>query len=527
MPPFNPELPYPSSRQPVLAENLVATSQPLAASVGLRTLARGGNAIDAAVAMAITLTVVEPTSNGIGGDLFAIVWDGLHLHGLNASGRSPAAWTRDRFDNYTEMPPRGWMSVTVPGAPSGWVELSRKFGTLPFHELFEPAIDYASNGFAVSPITAAVWGRAFQQLKEFPDWLATFAPEGRAPQAGQRFACPEQAQTLRQIATTGSQSFYRGELAARIAAHAQQHRGLLAREDLESHECDWAGTISLNYHGSRLHEIPPNGQGLAALIALGILSHFDLRQLDVDSPDSVHLQLEAMKLALADAHRYIADPKYMDIDPQDLIDPKYTQMRAEQIDPSRAGDPQHGVPRPGGTVYLTAADAAGRMVSLIQSNYNGFGSGIVIPGTGIAMQNRGAGFTLQRGHPNEVAPRKRPFHTIIPGFVTKDGKPWMSLGVMGGPMQAQGHVQMMIRCVDHNQNVQAASDAPRWQVMSGRRVLLERGARQSLAAELRRRGHEIEIADSANFGGAQLIQKLGDVYVGGSDHRKDGCAIGF
>lgn len=525
---FDPSLPYPSQRQPVLADNAVATSQPLATSAGVQMLLAGGNAVDAALAAAIALTVVEPTSNGIGGDLFAIVWDGLTLHGFNASGRSPAAWTRERFDPHDTVPLRGWLSVTVPGAVSGWVELSRKFGALSFRRLFEPAIGYARGGFPVSPITAAAWQRSFDRLHEFPDWRTTFAPGDAAPAAGERFTSEAHARTLEAIALTTGESFYRGDLARRIAEHAAGTGGHLTRDDLAEHRCDAVGTLSLNYHGHRLHEIPPNGQGIAALIALGLLQHFELRKLQVDSPDCLHLQIEAMKLAFADAHRFVADPKFMDVDPLDLLEPEYLAARAKRIDPARAADPQHGAPRPGGTVYLTAADADGRMISLIQSNYFGFGSGIVVPGTGIALQNRGHGFTLERGHPNKVGPRKRPFHTIIPGFVTKDGRPWMSFGVMGGEMQPQGHVQLIVRCVDFGQNPQAASDAPRWKVLDGRRVMLERGWDTRVVEELQRRGHDVLIADPSEFGGAQLIQKLPTGgYVAASDSRKDGHAAGL
>jgi gamma-glutamyltranspeptidase/glutathione hydrolase len=511
----------------VLADNAVATSQPLATSAGVQMLQSGGNAIDAALAAAIALTVVEPTSNGIGGDLFAIVWDGLTLHGLNASGRSPAACTRERFDQFDTMPLRGWFSVTVPGAVSGWVELSRRFGKLSFRKLFEPAIAYARGGFPVSPITAVAWQRSFDRLKEFPDWRATFAPGGAAPAAGERFASEAHARTLQEIALTSGESFYRGDLARQLADYAAGSGGPLTRDDLAEHRCDAVGTLSLNYHGHRLHEIPPNGQGIAALIALGLLQHFDLPRLDTDSPDCLHLQIEAMKLAFADAHRYVSDPPAMDVDPLDLLDPEYLAGRAKLIDPDRAADPRHGAPKPGGTVYLTAADADGRMISLIQSNYFGFGSGLVVPGTGIALQNRGHGFTLQRGHPNEVGPRKRPFHTIIPGFVTRDGRPWMSFGVMGGEMQPQGHVQMMVRCVDFGQNPQAASDAPRWKVLDRRRVLLERGWSDRVIDDLKRRGHDVQVADPCEFGGAQLIQKLPGCYLAASDHRKDGHAAGL
>jgi gamma-glutamyltranspeptidase / glutathione hydrolase len=525
---FSWETPYPSQRMPVLAANVVATSQPLAAQAGLRVMLDGGNAIDAAIAAAITLTVVEPTSNGIGGDLFAIVWDGTSLHGLNASGRSPAAWTPQRFARQNQMPRRGWDAVTVPGAVSGWVELSRRFGSLPFERLFEPAIHYAREGFAVSPITAAAWEASVAALSSFGDFLTTFGPKGRAPRAGERFSCADQARTLELIAQSRGEAFYRGELAKQIAAAAASAGGAMTREDLAAHQCDWVGTIATSYRGVELHEIPPNGQGLAALIALGILRHLPLADAPVDSADSLHLQIEAMKLAMADAHRYVADPAHMDLAAAVLLDDAYLAQRARLIDPQRAGDPQHGTLRSGGTVYLAAADAHGRMVSLIQSNFSGFGSGIVIPGTGIAMQNRGFGFSLEPGHPNQVAPRKRPFHTIIPAMVMRGGRALMSFGVMGGPMQPQGHVQMMTRIFDYAQNPQAASDAPRWRIAAGRELLLEQGFNPLTVEQLRSRGHDVRLAPPEEFGGGQFIYRIDDATCfGASDHRKDGQAVGF
>jgi gamma-glutamyltranspeptidase/glutathione hydrolase len=529
MPNFSYDLPYPSQRMPVLARNVVATSQPLAAQAGLRMLLAGGNAVDAALAAAIALTVVEPTSNGIGSDAFAIVWDGTGLHGLNASGRSPAAWTPDVFATFGAMPLRGWPSVTVPGAVSAWVELSNRFGSLPFAKLFEPAIEYARGGFPVSPIPARAWERSVQVLKDFPTFLQTFAPDGHAPRAGQTFRSEDHARTLEHIAASKGESFYRGDLAERIARCARDEGGLLTAEDLASHSADWVETISTDYGKSRLHEIPPNGQGLAALLALGILRDSSRRAgtSQTDSADFFHMQIEAMKLALADAHRYVSDPAFMDARLADLLDDAYARDRAKLINPGRATTAAHGVPRRGDTVYLTTADARGMMVSFIQSNYYGFGSGVVVPGTGIALQNRGAGFTLEANHPNRVGPRKRPFHTIIPAFVTRDGRPQMSFGVMGGPMQAQGHVQMMVRVFDRGQNPQAASDAPRWQVTHGLEVLVERGFAPEVLDALKSRGHDLKFADPEQFGGAQLIYKLDDGYLAASDHRKDGQAVGF
>jgi gamma-glutamyltranspeptidase/glutathione hydrolase len=527
---FTYDFPYPSQRMPVLAKNVVATSQPLAAQAGLEMLKRGGNAVDAAIATAIALTVVEPTSNGIGSDAFAILWDGTQLHGLNASGRSPAALTPERFAGQAGVPLRGWDAVTVPGAVSGWVTLSERFGKLPFEALFEPAVRYAREGFLVSPITAKVWAFAEKTFADTPEFGQAFLPGGRAPKPGTLFRFEDQAKTLERIAETKGEAFYRGDLAEKMAAHAQASGGLLSEEDLAAHRNDWVGTISQDYRGVTLHEIPPNGQGLAALLMLGILEHHPLADYGVDSADSLHVQIEAMKLGFADAHRYVADPDFLDVPVEALLDPAYLAERAALIDPKRAQNPGYGVPKRGGTVYLTAADAEGMMVSLIQSNYYGFGSGVVVPGTGISLQNRGAGFTLEKGHPNEVGGGKRPFHTIIPGFVTQNGAPLMSFGVMGGPMQPQGHAQMVIRLRDYAQNPQAASDAPRWRVVEGLEVAVEQGFKPDVLNDLTARGHQLsETAPEASFsfGGAQLIYRLEGGYLAASDHRKDGQAVGF
>jgi gamma-glutamyltranspeptidase/glutathione hydrolase len=518
---------YAARRSPVLARNVVATSQPLAAQAGLRMLLAGGNAVDAAIASAIALTVVEPTSNGIGSDAFAVIWDGQALHGLNASGRSPAAWTPQLFASMAQVPLRGWMSVTVPGAVSAWVELSGRFGKLPFAKLFEPAIEYASNGFLVSPIIARGWQASVETFREFDSFMQTFAPSGRAPRPGEVFRAPDHARSLTSMAQSRGETFYRGELARQIADHASATGGHLTLDDLASHRAEWVGTISCDYGGHSLHEIPPNGQGIAALLALNVLANFPLRDFHPDSADALHLQIEVMKLALADAHAYVSDPSHMTLEARDLLDPAYARRRAGQIDPTRATVAAAGTPQRGGTVYLTAADASGMMVSFIQSNYYGFGSGIVIPGTGIAMQNRGCGFTLEPGHPNRVGPRKRPFHTIIPGFVMRSGLPLMSFGVMGGPMQAQGHVQMMTRIFHHGQDPQTASDAPRWRADDGLNVSIERGVAPQVLDELRARGHQLHLADAGAFGGAQLIYRLDGGYLGASDHRKDGQAVGY
>ena len=527
---FSYDFPYRSQRTPVMAKNVVATSQPLAAQAGLRTLLQGGNAVDAAVAAAIALSVVEPTSNGIGSDAFCILWDGQELHGLNASGRSPTALTPERFAGHDTVPLRGWDAVTVPGAVSAWVALSDRFGKLPFERLLEPAIYYAQNGFLVSPITARAWSFAPETFGNFEAFSNGFLPNGRAPNAGELFKFPDQATTLQKIAETKGEAFYRGELAQAIAADAKKHGALLSEEDLANHQADWVGTVSKAYGDVELHEIPPNGQGLAALLMLGILKHHDLEPYPLDSADSLHLQIEAMKLAFADAYRYVADPQAMDMSVEALLDDSYLAERAKLIDMNNAQDPGHGTPEHGGTVYLTTADESGMMVSFIQSNYYGFGSGVVVPGTGISLQNRGAGFVLEEGHPNRVGPAKRPFHTIIPGFATRGGQPLLSFGVMGGPMQPQGHAQMLVRMFVYNQNPQTASDAPRWRVMDKRRVAVEAGFGDEVLNELASRGHQLdrsELGTDFSFGGAQLIYKTEDGYIAGSDHRKDGQAVGY
>ena len=524
---FDWTFPYPSQRMPVLARNIVATSQPLAAQAGLLMMHKGGNAVDAALAAAITLTVVEPTSNGIGSDAFCILWDGSKLHGLNASGRSPAGWTPDRFKGRSEMPTRGWDAVTVPGAVSAWVALSSRFGKLPFADLFEPAIRYAADGYMVSPTIARLWAKQVPALRDVPGFAEHFMPRGRAPEPGEKFTAPAHARALRRIAETKGEAFYKGDLAEKMAAHARKNGGVMAAEDLASHRADWVETLAHDYRGYTLHEIPPNTQGIAAQIALGVLEGFDLGGLPVDSVDSLHLQIEAMKLAFADAYEYVADAATMRVKNADLLDKEYLRSRARLVDMKKAKAPRHGTPGRGGTVYLTTADASGMMVSYIQSNYQGFGSGIVVDG--VSLQNRGYGFVLRPDHANVVAPRKRPFHTIIPAFVTRDGRPLMGFGVMGGSMQAQGHAQVMVRLADYRQNPQAASDAPRWRVGEDGEINIEQGVSPDVIAELERRGHRMVQADrwSTDFGRAQLIYKMEDGYLGASERRTDGQAVGF
>jgi gamma-glutamyltranspeptidase/glutathione hydrolase len=525
---FSWDLPYPSRRMPVLARNAVATSQPLAAQAGLRMLLAGGNAVDAALAAAIALTVVEPTSNGIGSDAFAILWDGHALYGLNSSGRSPRAWSPQRFAGLTAMPPLGWDTVTVPGAVAAWAALSGRFGRLPFAELFRPAITYARHGFPVSPITAVRWRQAQALYHQFGEINRTFFPHGRAPLPGELFRCPDQADTLAAIAESRGESFYRGPIARKIAACSAAEGGAMTLDDLSAHAVEWVEPLSIDYCGVTLHEIPPNGQGIAALIALGILRHFDLQRFPVDSADSVHLQIEAMKVAFAAVFRHVADADHMAVPPETLLRADLLAAAAEAIHMDRAAAPSGEAPAGGGTVYLTTADEGGMMVSFIQSNYMGFGSGVVVPGTGIALQNRGLGFVLDEGHPNCVAGGKRPFHTIIPGFVTREGRPLMSFGVMGAHMQPQGHVQMITRICNYGQNPQAAGDGPRWHVSADGGVQLEAGFAPAVAEGLRRRGHTVTPNESESlFGGGQLIYRLADGYAAASDMRKDGQAVGF
>lgn len=552
---FTWDLPYSSQREPVNAANIVATSQPLAAQAGLHMLREGGNAVDAAIATAICLTVVEPTANGIGSDNFALVWAGGGLHGLNSSGRSPKNLDLSQYKEGEAIAPRGWGSVTVPGAVMGWVMLSEQFGALPFKKLFEPAIQYSRRGFPVSPQTADGWGRSCRIYRELESFLDTFAPGGNLPKAGEIFKSEGHAQSYELIAASKGKAFYEGELAEKIAKHARQTGGQMTVDDLAAHKSSWVRPIQTHYKDINLHEIPPNGQGITALIALGIARHFDLASMEVDSVESLHVQIEAMKLAFRDAHAHIADPAHMRVSPDDLLNDDYLASRAKLIDTKRAQDFKHGEPKHGGTVLLCAADQEGTMISLIQSNYTGFGSGIVIPETGISMQSRGACFTTEKGHPNEVAGGKLPYHTIIPGFVTNnslspreragvraDGsatsaaspEPLMAFGVMGGFMQPQGHMQVIIRMTDYHQNPQAALDAPRFQVFDGLKVGIEPGFKPEVYEGLRALGHDLDVADARHvlYGGGQAIYKLSETggvaaYCGASDLRRDGQAVGF
>jgi gamma-glutamyltranspeptidase/glutathione hydrolase len=538
---FNFSNPYTSTRLPVFARNVVSTSHPLASQAGLRMLWQGGNAVDAAIAAAATLTLTEPVSCGLGSDAFCILWDGQQLHGLNASGTAPDAWTPAYFkrkygDDIQTPPKRGMDSVTVPGAVAGWVALSERFGKLPFEDLLQPAIEIAERGYLLPVVVQQKWAAATPELQSMPGFAQSFLPWGRAPKVGELFQFPAAAKGLRAIAQSKGHAFYGGEIAQAIEAFSAQHGGSITARDFANYKAEWVTPIAQNYRGYTLHEIPPNGQGIAALIALGILENFDVAGLRVDGVDSQHLQIEAMKLAFADVYRYVADPRAMDVTPAQMLDPSYLMDRAKLIDLHRAQDFGAGNPVKGGTIYLSTADENGMMVSFIQSNYMGFGSGCVEPTYGISLQNRGHGFSVNAegiNPANLVAPGKRPFHTIIPGFLTKDGQPVMSYGVMGANMQPQGHMQTLVRMLDYQQSPQAACDAPRWRYNAGMEINVEAALSADTVHGLQSRGHRVAVINDSyqDFGAGQFIWRAGDPkvegYVVASDARRDGLAAGF
>ena len=538
---FNYSTSYSSTRLPVFARNVVSTSHPLAAQAGLRMLYKGGNAVDAAIAAAAAITITEPVSNGLGSDAFCILWDGKELHGLNASGRAPQSWTPAYFkrkygDDAKNPPKRGMDAVTVPGAVAGWVAMSERFGKLPFADLMEPAIEIAERGYLLPVVVQQKWAAATPELQGLPGFAQAFLPWGRAPQVGELFQFKAAARGLRAIAETKGQAYYGGEIAQAIEKFSAQHGGSIKASDFAAYQPEWVKPIGKNYRGYTLHEIPPNGQGIAALIALGILDKFDLASLPVDSVDSQHLQIEAMKLAFADVYRYVAEPSSMEVTAEQMLDDAYLASRAKLIDMKRAQDFKAGNPVKGGTIYLTAADENGMMVSFIQSNYMGFGSGCVEPTFGISLQNRGHGFSLDANGLNTanlVAPGKRPFHTIIPAFLTQNGQPVMSYGVMGANMQPQGHMQTLVRMLDYGQNPQTACDAPRWRYNAGLEINVEAGMDKATVQGLAERGHRMEVINDSyqDFGAGQFIWRAGDPkvegYVAASDARRDGLAAGF
>lgn len=526
-----------TNRKPLLACNgVVATSQHLASQAGLAVLKQGGNAVDAALAAAITLTVVEPASCNVGGDLFALVWDGQRLYGLNGSGRAPAGLTPEEVHRwgYDAIPSQGWLSVSVPGVPAAWSDLHQRFGKLPFASLFEAAIEYTEAGYPISPTVFWHWRwgvevvHAELQGDEYSAFEALFAPGGRAPQIGETWRNPDLAYTLRRIAESGARDFYTGEIAERIAAFSARTGGVLTLADLEAHRSTWVEPISTTYRGYEVWEMPPNGQGLATLIALNILEGFDLAKFPRESVESYHLQIEAMKLAFVDALRYVADPERVRVPTAELLSKEFAVRRRALIG-EQALLPEPSEKLTGDTVYLCAADRDGMMVSLIQSNADNFGSHIVVPGTGMALQNRASAFSLDPAHPNYLEPGKRPFHTIIPGFLTREGKAIGPFGVMGGHMQPQGHLQMIVNTLDYGMDPQTSLDAPRWFWGEERWVQVEPSVDAAIVDALSRRGHQMSVDDEIDFvGRGQIIWRLpSGVYIAGSEPRADGCAAGY
>ena len=563
---FNFNNPYTTTRIPVFARNVVSTSHPLASTAGLRMRLLGGNAVDAAIAAAAVMTLVEPVSNGLGSDAFALIWDGKALHGLNASGCAPEAWTPEyfkrKYPGNSAPPKRGMDAVTVPGAVAGWAAMSERFGKLAFAELMQPAIDIAERGYLVSPVVQQKWEAATPELQNLPGFANAFLPWGRAPNVGELFKFTAAAKGLRAIAATKGRALYGGEIAEAIVKFSQANGGSHTLEDFVNFQPEWVKPLSKNYRGHTLHEIPPNGQGIAALIAIGILDKFDVASLAVDGVDSQHLQIEAMKLAFADVYKYVAEASSMAVTPEQMLDDAYLASRARLIDMKKAQDFGAGNPVKGGTIYLSTADDDGMMVSFIQSNYMGFGSGCVEPEFGMSLQNRGHGFSLDEGI-NQVAPGKRPFHTIIPAFLSKpkasstsvfhplpsteegrgegmtanltvsDIEPVMSYGVMGANMQPQGHMQTLVRMLDYGQSPQAACDAPRWRYNAGYEINVEAAMNAATVQALAERGHRMEVIKDSyqDFGAGQFIWLAGDPsvegYVAASDARRDGQAVGF
>lgn len=525
---------YPSARYPIYAKGgMVNCSSPQAAAAGLEVLRKGGNAMDAAVAAAAALTVVEPTANGIGSDAFALVWSekDQKLYGLNSSGPAPMAASietikADGKDVDGKMPTYGWGPVTVPGAPMAWAELNRRFGRLTLSEDVAPAVAYAREGYPCSPNLALMWKRAYDKFlktctgPEFDEWYKTFTPESRAYEAGDLICLPNHADTLEAIGATDAAAFYTGELARAIDASSRAHGGYLRYEDLAAYQARWVEPISVDYRGYQVCEIPPNGQGIVALMALNILKEFDFTE--KDCAQTYHRQLEAIKMAFADAFHYVTDLAHMELDYHRLLDPAYGAQRAKEIGET-AQVYSHAIPPKSGTVYLCCADGEGNMVSFIQSNYMGFGSGIVVEDTGISLQNRGHDFSLDPADANCLQPGKLSYHTIIPGFLMKDGKPVGPFGVMGGYMQPQGHVQVVMNYVDFHLDPQQALDAPRWQWMREGSVTVESRFDMEIARQLQHMGHDVRAElMTPSFGRGQMIVRLDNgVLVGGTESRTD------
>lgn len=543
-----------ASRSEVVAPNaMAATSQPLATQIALDIMKQGGNAIDAAIAANAALGLMEPTGNGIGGDLYAIVWSAREnkLYGLNASGRAPKGMTLAQMQaevkklGRTDIPPLGMLPISVPGTVDGWFSLHDKFGKLPMKTLLTPTIQYAEKGFPVSELIAYYWQTSVPKLSSQPgDFVGTFTINGKAPAKGEMFKNPALANTLKILAKEGRDAFYQGDIAKKIDAFMKKEGGYLRYEDFASHTSTWVEPVSVNYRGYDVWELPPNGQGIAALQMLQILKNFDLKAMGFNSPESLHTMIEAKKLAFEDRAKYYADMDFQKIPVKELISEQYGRERAKLIGDKAAQRVDAGNPHlyTGDTIYMTTADAEGNMVSLIQSNYRGMGSGVVVPGLGFVFQDRGQMFSLDAKHANAFAPGKRPFNTIIPAFITKDGKPWVSFGVMGGAMQPQGHVQIVVNMIDYGMNLQEAGDAARWQhlgsteptdgsemyLTNGGYTEVERGVPYQTIQTLMQKGHDIRYG-LGGFGGYQAIMKdpTNGVYYGASESRKDGQAAGY
>ncbi|MGE0076301.1 MAG: gamma-glutamyltransferase [Bacteroidales bacterium] len=534
-----------ATRSEVIAKHgMACTSQPLATQVAIDILKKGGSAIDAAIAADAMLGLVEPTGSGVGGDLFAIVWDAKtkRLYGLNASGRSPKSLTLEYFKKvgFKKIPPFGPLPVSVPGCVDGWFELHGKFGKLGMEEILQPAIDYAREGFPVSELIAYYWQRNAERLRIYEGFSDVFMPNGKTPAKGEIFKNPYLANTYELIAKNGRDEFYKGSIARVIDSYMKRNKGFLSYEDLATHKSEWVVPVSSSYRGYDVWELPPNGQGIATLEILNILEQFDIKSMGFGSAEYMHLFIEAKKLAFEDRARYYADPDFVKIPYMQLISKEYAKERAKLIDINKsARSYDAGVLQTGNTIYLTVADSEGNMVSLIQSNYRGMGSGMTPTGLGFILQDRGELFTLQEGHPNVYAPGKRPFHTIIPGFITKDGQPWISFGVMGGGMQPQGHAQVIANLIDFGMNLQEAGDAPRIQhegsseptgeiMNNGGTVFLESGFDYQQIRKLLEKGHNISYSLDG-YGGYQAIMfdAKNSVYIGASESRKDGQASGY
>jgi gamma-glutamyltranspeptidase/glutathione hydrolase len=540
-----------ATRSEVIATHgMAATSQPLVSQVALDILKGGGTAVDAAIAANATMGLMEPTGNGVGGDLFAIVWDAKtrKLYGLNASGRSPRSLTLAKLREElrklgtTKIPPRGPLPVSVPGTVDGWFELHGRFGKLPMNELLQPAIRYAREGFPVTEVIAEGWAANAALLKQYPNYADTFMPNGRAPRKGEVFRNPLLANTLSQIAAGGRDAFYKGEIAQRIEIYMRANGGYLNAADLAGHHSEWVDPVSTNYRGYDVWELPPNTQGVAALEMLNILEPYDLKSMGFGSPEYLHLFVEAKKLAFEDRARFYADPGFAKIPLKALLSKDYAAKRRALIKPDQAAleyPIDNKAIDQSDTIYMSVADEAGNMVSLIQSNYRGMGSGMTPDGCGFILQDRGELFSLKDGHPNVYAPGKRPFHTIIPAFVTRGGKPWLSFGVMGGAMQPQGHVQILVNLIDFGMNLQEAGDAPRVRhdgsseptdevMRDGGEVILEMGASAATVKALQARGHRVKVDNDGDFGGYQaILRDEHGVYFGASESRKDGAAQGY